>query len=157
MGRRLNGYFGYILGGKKMEYVEFKNYLYKRLRNEFGFKKEGKMHVFRNEDVKIMIDTQKSNYSNSAYVHVGINPKDVIENWGLKEPMTTEISSIGRPLVDGKTLYELDDMEFDEINKDIDEFFCNVFPHLVSVEKLKEFYKERQDSLMPFMRKFWYN
>ena len=58
-----------------MKYNEFKSHTYKRLRNEFGFQKEGKMYVYRNDEVKIIIDTQKSNYSNDSYVHVGINPK----------------------------------------------------------------------------------
>jgi len=140
-----------------MKYNEFKNHIYKRLRNEFGFQKEGKMHVYRNDEVKIIINTQKSDYANDSYVHVGINPKDVLEHWNLNEPLTTESSRIHRPLVGGKGLYELDSFDLGDIDKDLDNFFENIFPNLLSIEKLKLFYENKQDDLMPYLREFWYS
>lgn len=140
-----------------MKYNEFKNHINKRLRAEFGFKREGKKHVYRNDEVKIIIDTQKSDYSNSAYVHIGITPKEILEKWNLDEPLTTELSSINRPLTKENVLFDLDDLNLDVLDKYIDEFFISIFPQLLSVNKLKKFYLERQDELMDYVRDFWYN
>ena len=139
-----------------MKFVEFKNHIYKRFINELGFVKIDKAYLYRNDEVGINIYVQKSDYSNAAYVRIGINPKDILDNWNLDMPTIYGLSQIILSLNWEKSLYELDDMELSQIDEDIDDFSKDVFPHLLSIEKLKEYYKDRQKNLMPFIREFWY-
>ncbi|MFV0250306.1 MAG: hypothetical protein ACK5HP_04680 [Bacilli bacterium] len=69
-----------------MKYVEFKNYFYK-ISKEYGFKKEGKVYRFRNDEVMIIFEIVKSQYSNSvSRFGIGINPYDIMQDWCMKEP-----------------------------------------------------------------------
>ena len=140
-----------------MKFVEFKNHIYKRFINELGFVKINKSYLYKNNEVSIIIDVRKSNYSNVAYVIVGISPKDILlDNGKMEDPTTYESSPITRPVRIGKAVYELDDMEFSQIDEDIDDFSKDIFPHLLSIEKLKEYYKDRLEELRPYAREFWY-
>lgn len=133
-----------------MKYTEFKNHIFKRLKNEFGFTfvKEEKTYDYSTAEVLIWIETQKSNYGNDAYVYISVSPID-ISGW---------TSPIGVPALPfpPQTIYELDDITFEKIDNDLDDFFKNIFPQLLSIEKLKAYYKHRQKYLLPEVREFWY-
>lgn len=139
-----------------MTYNEFKTHFYKRIVNEFGFKKEDKIYRYRNEEVVIVFSIEKSSYSNSvSFFGIGISPLEMLIGLNLTEPKIALHSDMIISL--NKNDYiELDDMNsFEKYDKIINDFFEETFPKLLNVENLKKMIKYDELGVRDYVKEFW--
>lgn len=147
-----------------MKYVEFKGHIYKRLVNEYGFKKRiDKEYVYENEEMIMFFIIEKSSYSNSAIIDIVLGTLDFIESESVEKPITRYFAPITitrffKPNNDNYSSYvELDEMiDFEYIDKKIDDFFVNIFPRLQTSKDIKNFCIENNVPIVDKnLAKFW--
>lgn len=139
-----------------MKYVEFKNHFYKLI-GEYNFIKEDKIHIFRNEEVMILFEIDKSQYDNSVCKFgIGVNPFDIMKNWDLDEPKYYDHSRIKYSFID--KYIELDDIRDEEIKKLehlVIEFFENDFIDYTCIKGLKKLIIEGKLNVSDYILEFW--
>ncbi len=140
-----------------MKYVQFKNHFYK-LVGKYGFVKEGKLYKYRNDEVMIIFQIDKSQYSNSvSRLDIGINPLDIMKNWNLNEPNHSDHSQINYSLINSQYI-ELDEMTDDkmkEIEQMFTDFFENSFSKYTSVNGLQYLINNNKLKVADYILEFW--
>ena len=139
-----------------MKFTEFKNHINMRFATELGFLLFWDTCFYSNDEVRIILNIQKSFYYNRAYAGVGVTPKESFKNRDLAAITIFELSKKRSPLSKGTVLYPLDEMDLGQIDEIIDDFSTNVFSHLTTCKKLEEYCKGGHKDLMPYVREFWY-
>lgn len=149
-----------------MKNIELRGHIYERLVNEYGFKKrEDNEYVYENENMIMFFAIQKSIFSNSAIIHAILSPRDYLDyikkdsaekfiTRFSAEVCVTEFFKMNK---DNYSNYvELDKiMNFEHVDKEIDNFFINIFPKLQTSEEIKNFAIENAIFVEEDILTFW--
>ena len=139
-----------------MTFTEFKNHINKRFTVELGFLIIEDTCFYSNDEIRIILNIQKSFYFNRVYAGIGVTPKEGLNNRNTGTTTIFELSKIRSPLSKGTVLYPLDEIDLSQLDEIIDDFSANIFPHLITCEKLYEYCKDDYKDLMPHVKEFWY-
>lgn len=124
-----------------MEKKEFKKALTNTLKS-YGFEYIKKCYYYDNDELIIVIATQKSNYDNSYYLNYGFLIKQI--NPGLEYPKDYVCDVKGRFLFENDTKFtdciNLDNCDIDVLKKGIDETFQSYIVPIIE-KGLLEYYR----------------
>lgn len=143
-----------------MKYNEFKHRVYDVIK-QYGFKKENKEYVYRNDEMKVIFGLEKSVNGNFLVRYgLGICPFDILENWNLEEPTYYDMCQIGIPFYDIMNIsrIELDNITEEqvlELTKQLEEFLQNGFSKYTSVKSLKNMVKSKELEVSDYICEFW--
>ncbi len=142
-----------------MKFNEFKHIFYK-ISEDYGFKKEGKAYIYRNEEVMIVFGIEKSNYSNSISRYgLGINPYEIIEEFTSydKIPDYYDIARVKYSFVNNEyiDLDKLDSTEIKVMENKLRNFFENDFANYSTLSGLKTLLKENKIKASDYILEYW--
>lgn len=142
-----------------MKFITFRGHIYKRLTNEFGFKKTvKKKYCVENGEMIMFVNIDKSSFSNAAIIQVNVVPFDLLRYLDTDKPDEMNFPQVDLThFLNLNNYIELDELEdFGDVDKKIDSFFEKVFPKIQTCDDIKKFCIENKIKIFNIhLKKLW--